>query len=239
VEGWLSEHGARALVACLSAQERHNVVGSLAEIGVYHGRTFIGLTFAARPNERILGVDIFEFEGRSFRATFDRNIEGYVPASRRAQIVIEHRDSRDLYQSWRDALGQPARFVHLDGNHVRGYVQFDFSLAASYLAPGGLIVCDDLFSEHFPDATTGIIDSLRAHPHIRPIAIIPRLVPLREASAKLICGLRGGLAVYEESLLSAFPDLWHVRRNFVGEGILIFFAPPATARVSPSSPTGA
>jgi hypothetical protein len=94
----------------------------------------------------------------------------YVPQERWQQIVIQSNGSEKLYHpTWHQLLERPARLVHIDGAHVRKAVLYDLSLAAGYLAPGGLIIFDDFCSEYFPDVTTGIIDGLRTHPHIRPI----------------------------------------------------------------------
>jgi methyltransferase family protein len=226
VEGWLPSITARAFHACLAAQEQHNVVGSIAEIGVYHGKTFIGLALSARTDERVVAVDVFEFGDKNFRPDFDANVRRYVPDALHQRLVVAPTSSGKIYHpEWRTLLDRPARLVHIDGAHLRKYVLYDFSLAASYLAHGGLVVFDDFCSEYFPGVTTAIIDGLRANPHVRPIAVIPRIHPLRQQSAKLICGLRGGLAIYEQALLDAYPDLWHTRREFIYDNILVFVEP--------------
>ena len=90
----------------------------------------------------------------------------------------------------------------------------------------GVIIIDDLFNEYFPDVTTGIIEGVRAHPQIRPVAIIPRFGKHLEGGAKLICGLRGGLAAYEQGLERWLSPLIAIRRDFLDDNPVIFIDQP-------------
>ena len=222
VRGFLDTDGAQALAACLEVQDQQQIRGSVAEVGVYCGKVFIGLALATRDNERAVGVDVFEFEGQSFRAEFDANLAAHVPAAIMPRVSIIGKPSNRLsYYEWQRALGHPARLVHIDGRHTREHVLLDLNRAVSFLDRLGVIVFDDFASEVFPDVTTGIVDGLRTLPHITPVAITPRRGDIRKASSKLVCAVRGKTQHYDEALRARFQDCHAVRREFLGEQVLI------------------
>ena len=70
VTGYIASDTATAIAACLSVQDAHEIRGSIAEIGVYHGKTFFGLARATRSDEIIVGVDTFSYGQEHFRQTF-------------------------------------------------------------------------------------------------------------------------------------------------------------------------
>jgi hypothetical protein len=203
VTGMLQRAGARALLTVLSAQEQNNITGSIAEIGTYHGRTFIGLALAARLDETVLAVDVFKDDGKPFRAEFDNNVHLHLPANRRV-VVLDRGSHAITPPAWAAALGAPARLVHIDGNHARKSVLYDFALAASHLSPCGVIVVDDFCNEFFPDVTIATVEALHAHPHIQPLVLVPRFGSHRDGGAKLICATRN--CDYKPAFVKNFPQ---------------------------------
>jgi hypothetical protein len=71
--GWLTEGAANTIAILLTAQLERDVSGSLVEIGTYKGKTFAGLVLAARPDEMVIGFDLFLDEvGGEFRQVVER-----------------------------------------------------------------------------------------------------------------------------------------------------------------------
>jgi hypothetical protein len=68
VEGWLSVTTALAILEITLCQEANGVAGNLVEIGIHHGKSLMVLAAAARPDETVYAVDVFERQ--------DLNIDG-------------------------------------------------------------------------------------------------------------------------------------------------------------------
>ncbi|HJS31043.1 MAG TPA: class I SAM-dependent methyltransferase [Alphaproteobacteria bacterium] len=185
VPGFLTRGAAAAIVTVLVEQLRADVRGALAEIGVYHGKLFIALALARRPGEIALAVDLFSSRRGDFEATFRNNCVTHgVPIE---NVHILRADSQHLTPDrWVAALGMPARIVHVDGLHTRKAVLHDLALAASHLAPAGVIVIDDIFHPWYPDVTEGIYAFLGGHPELVPVAYVDRTARLLDGGAKLI-----------------------------------------------------
>lgn len=188
VKGYLHPVQAKALGALMDAQMRAGLQGSLAEIGVYQGKTLIGLTRASQPDERVLGVDPLRLGQTDLMPGLERNLHKHLQADERARLLLERRLSTDLtIRDWMNALGQPARFVHLDGHHAYETILHDFRLAASWLVKGGIVVFDDFLNELHPDLTRGMLEALTANTQLVPVAVIPRVGHIEEGGSKLVC----------------------------------------------------
>ena len=60
VEGWLEIGAISGLMLISETQRAKGIAGSLAEIGVHHGRLFIVLSLLRTEEERALAIDVFE-----------------------------------------------------------------------------------------------------------------------------------------------------------------------------------
>jgi lipopolysaccharide biosynthesis glycosyltransferase/predicted O-methyltransferase YrrM len=210
VRGYLQLTQAHAIGALLDQQSRAGLKGSLAEIGLYFGKTFIGLARAARGDEKVVGVDPLRIGAQDLQPELTANLKAHLTKEELGRILIRRALSTDLGpQEWLHSLGQAARFVHLDGHHARATMLHDLQLAASWLAKGGLVVIDDFLNELHPDLTSGILDGLEAHPQLEPVAVIPRRGTIDEGGSKLVCATRGDAAMYREALDRALAD--HLR----------------------------
>jgi len=205
VPGFLTGIAAAGLRAMLTAQEQHAIRGPMAEIGTYQGRTFVALALALRAEEHLLGVDLFTYAGHEFEAALRANLDRFGVAPSR--YALHRGASGDLApQDWQRLLGAPARLVHIDGDHRLDAVRHDLGLAASYLAPGGAILVDDVFHPWYPDSTTSVIDFLRAQEAFRAVAIFNREEGLMRGGPKLLIARAADEATYRDALLSAMPD---------------------------------
>lgn len=203
IRGYISTRGAMAISAILTSQSERGVTGSLAEIGTFLGKTFIGLVQAAAPTEKVVGLDIFEDRmDEEFMRNLKANLPAVVP-----KVQIKKADSTMLgFEEWAALLGAPARFVHVDGDHTYAAVRHDVELAASHLAPDGVVVIDDFLHEWYPDVTEGILDALRSSEVLRPVAVIPRSGPLTGGGTKLVCAAATAVEDYDAVMAQAFKN---------------------------------
>jgi lipopolysaccharide biosynthesis glycosyltransferase len=210
VRGYLQYTQAHALGALLDQQSRLGIEGSLAEIGLYFGKTFIGLVRASRKGELVVGVDPLRIGSQDLLPEFTRNMRTHLTLEELERVVVRRKLSTDVAPlEWMRSLGQAARFVHLDGHHARATILYDLQLAACWLQKGGLVVIDDFLNELHPDLTSGILDGLDAHPRLEPVAVIPRRGGIDEGGSKLVCTTRGDAETYRDALDRALED--HLR----------------------------
>jgi len=162
VEGWI-EPGALAMTTLLDRlQVAAGVRGGLAEIGVHHGRYFIALRLLARPGERSLALDIFEDQ----HLNVDRSGEG--SRERLTANLTRHSGSLDGVEILKadsltvrpehvlQRLGGPVRIFSVDGSHTAIHTESDIRLAAAVLAPGGVVIVDDIFNPEWPGVLAGV-----------------------------------------------------------------------------------
>ena len=87
VKGFFEPGLLRVYLALDEMHERRGVSGALAEIGVFHGKSFIPLALLAAPGERAVAVDCFadqtanrDGSGEGCRAAFERNLSDALDA---------------------------------------------------------------------------------------------------------------------------------------------------------------
>jgi hypothetical protein len=173
VEGWLEPGVLTLLSIVASAQQKMEVEGPIAEIGIHHGRFFIALLLA-KSHEKGIAIDIFEDQhlnpdnsGKGNYAAFIKNLERFaIPAER---VVTRKSDSRVLLPS--DHLwNRRVSIFSVDGAHTVEYTVSDLNLAVSVLAPGGVIILDDCFNPRWPGVNEGLFQWL-AGPTGRSFAV--------------------------------------------------------------------
>ncbi len=185
VEGWI-EPGALAVTTLLDRlQVAAGVRGGLAEIGVHHGRYFIALRLLARSGERTLALDIFEDQ----HLNLDRS--GLGSRKRLTANLMRHAGSLDGVEILKadsltvrpehvlQRLGGPVRIFSVDGCHTAAHTESDIRLAAAVLAPGGVVIVDDIFNPEWPGVLAGVEAFFCATDR-------PGLVPIIATDNKLI-----------------------------------------------------
>lgn len=221
VRGWLASRGATALRAVLTFQDQRGITGTLAEIGTFHGKTFVGLGLAVRPEETLVGVDLFVHLGVDFEPVLRRNCAAFGVDP--ARFRLHRGPSTDLgISEWRALLGPPARFVHVDGNHQYAAALHDIGLAASHLAAGGAILIDDVLSVVCPDVTTAAIDFLRQNRAFRAVGLFDRDGRIGRGGAKLLVAAAQDEEAYVQALANAFQPARGVRRRFATSRPVVF-----------------
>ena len=132
IAGWLSRIDAEILRSILTAQNISGLSGSVAEIGVHHGRSFILLCLGLVEGEKAYCVDIFDDQhlnrdgsGRGDRVVLEGNLRRFGIAPE--QVRIDPRSSELVHPA--DLISQVGaiRLFSIDGGHWLNIVVNDLN----------------------------------------------------------------------------------------------------------------
>jgi hypothetical protein len=143
LQGWLLPQAAIRTLDLLDWQVANRVRGGLLEIGVFCGKYFSLLLHSANAaKEKILGVDTFEFAPQNqVLDLLGRN----GADARRVQMI--QRSSADVTAAEIIAcLGGSARFISVDGSHLKPGVLNDLRLSDQVLSDQGIVAADDFLN---------------------------------------------------------------------------------------------
>ena len=178
VKGWFSADAILLMSYLLQNQEDRHINGSVMEIGVHHGRSFILLSLFIKNDEKAVAIDLFENQSENIdnsgcgdKAIFISNLKQFNPNTNNICIVNKNSttiSSADLF----DLTDQKFRFISIDGGHTSEIVYSDLNLANSVLADGGIILIDDYFDQNWPGVSEGTLKFLFQSNHdLIPLAI--------------------------------------------------------------------
>lgn len=153
----------RGLFHSILTSQQDQPAGHLAELGTYLGKSTVVIGDHWRPDERFIALDLFgqvELLGMTDeeRANARENDASYHSLSRQEfeRNYLAFHDtlpevvtgpSRDIV----DHLPEHSvRFLHIDASHLYAGVREDVVSAARLMRPGGVVVFDDIRSEHTP-----------------------------------------------------------------------------------------
>lgn len=185
VQGWCIPQLWQSIQPIDEIQRNNGIDGPIAEIGVFHGKFFIGLmkTKCARPN---FAIDIFSMQrfnldgaGAGNLDIFRANLEasgadaGDVRFLERDSMTLERRDIEEI----REESGGFSMFS-VDGCHTAQHTINDTRLAMELTVPGGVIFIDDYYNAQWPGVQEGIAKLF--------LTDAPRFVPLVASCNKLI-----------------------------------------------------
>jgi hypothetical protein len=160
VGGWFYRVDAEILGLITDYQNRNLLEGSLVEIGLHHGKSFIAMCLSLRGGQRAYGIDLFEQQslnvdesGRGNRAVVESNLQ--AAGVDLSAVILDGRPSTSVAAS--DILGGvgAARFFSVDGGHQLEVVRNDLLLAEQTLAAHGVIALDDFLRPDWPDVSAG------------------------------------------------------------------------------------
>ncbi len=176
VQGWVEPQTFDVLRLLRDEQGRAGVAGAVAEIGVHHGKLFIALQLLNEPGRPAVAVDVFDDQGRNVDQSGRGDLDRFEAQVRRwadwDAVVCEQADSTTL--SGKDVLalaGEPIRLFSVDGGHTEDITRTDLRTAEESLAPGGIVVADDVFNPEWPGVVVGMMRYLEAGGSLVPFAI--------------------------------------------------------------------
>lgn len=213
VVGMSSRFAAAVCCGLMRIQSTEGVRGPVAEIGTFEGRFFIALAHALAPGEKALGIDLFDWPNPQVIDRFEANCDRHgVPQDRR---ITWRADSRSMKPD--DLLakldGARVRLFHVDGEHSREALTRDLELATGVLAPGGVIVLDDMLHPGYPTLMVAVHEYLQRHTDMTVLCIVDRETIV--AATKFVLCRKDWFKRYEERLLEAFKDnIWPLGADF-------------------------
>eukprot|EP00928_Gymnodinium_smaydae_P079014 TRINITY_DN63042_c0_g1_i1.p1 TRINITY_DN63042_c0_g1~~TRINITY_DN63042_c0_g1_i1.p1 ORF type:complete len:309 (-),score=22.81 TRINITY_DN63042_c0_g1_i1:45-971(-) len=155
--GWMSPYSAYVVLALSEFQRSLHVVGSLGELGVYHGLFFIALAGTAFEGERLFACDLwsksYTYMG-SQKTYFFRNLRNYGVNATTIRIF---NDSTTLTPDALEAAAlTPVRLLSIDGDHSLDATLSDLNLASTILAEGGIVALDDFRNKMNPGVAQAV-----------------------------------------------------------------------------------
>ena len=163
VQGWCSPNNWQIIWPIVEFQEQMGLRNPVAEIGVYHGKFFIGLVVTKNvPGNYAIDVfDMQEFNldgaGKGNLGTLKENLVkcGVDPDD----VTLLQADSmaladHDLLEI-REKTGGFSLFS-IDGCHLPEHTVNDIKIAMSLTVPAGLIFVDDYTNPHWPGVLEGV-----------------------------------------------------------------------------------
>lgn len=229
VDGWLASEVLEILEVLDSAQRSKGVSGAVAEIGVHHGRLFIGLKLLQQSNGHSVAIDLFgdqerniDNSGKGDLGRFRRNVLRWSSLD---GLAIHEGDSTKLTaDKLRELALTGIRLFSVDGGHTDGIVFSDMNLAEVTLAQGGIVIADDVFNQEWPGVSTGTL---------RYLAEGGRLVPFAIGFNKVFFASQEYSDSYQETLRSNFHKryLTFVKStDFAGHAVLYIGRVPRQPR---------
>jgi predicted O-methyltransferase YrrM len=208
VRGMSSRFAAAICGHVIRRQSELGISGDVLEIGTFEGRFFIAMALGLAPNERAVGIDLFDWPDTGVEARFVDNCA--AAGLQRERFVAWKQDSHALTP---DALraklsGRPIRLVHIDGEHSIEYLAHDLELAHAVLHPSGVIALDDMLHPAYPTLIAAVLDYLARHSEMQVMCIIDR-EDISAAAKFLICR-SDATALYEPDLMTSFARFHYI-----------------------------
>jgi hypothetical protein len=229
VEGWLSPTTALAMVETLWLQERVGVIGDIAEIGVFQGKSFLALAAGSRPAERLVAVDIFDAGdpnaerpdqdvyayGEGNRAAFLANVAKFFPGVH--PVILEGSSASLRGKEGAHGLTN-LRMISIDGSHTSAMTYNDLQIADAALGPDGICWLDDVLNPHWMGVISGLFLFLGQAASLVPLAMFPNKLVLcrpawiqyyRAALRKLLgAGLAKERVELHQTEIDVFGESW-------------------------------
>lgn len=176
VTGFLEPGNLPILEVLDRAQRARHISGAVAEIGVHHGRLFIGLHLLQRGVGNSVAIDLFGDQAlnidNSGKGDLEKFVDNVTLWSTMDGVVLHQGDSTVLTpDELREKADGPIRFFSVDGGHSEAIVYSDMRLAEQTLADGGIVIADDIFNQQWPGVAVGTLRYLDDDAKLAPFAI--------------------------------------------------------------------
>jgi predicted O-methyltransferase YrrM len=203
VPGFSSLLSARVNAELLLWQRGQNISGSVAELGVYLGRSAIALALATDSPDRFLAMDKFVWPNNALERfqAFARKFG--VSEDRLVSLAADARDVTPQ-QLLSAVEGHAFRFFHVDGDHAPEGLRKDLELVCEIMTKEGVLCLDDMLHPLYPELPVVVHRFLR-NTDFRVFGIVDREDAVA-ATKYLLC--RSHLVdKYQQALRAMFPDL--------------------------------
>ena len=206
ISGYLEPGDAAMVSTLLLAQAKAGIGGSVAEIGVHHGKLILRMGTDLQGNERAVAIDIFDEQ----QDNIDRSGKGDLAIFKRHVADLGLDDRLDIIQGNSTRLASddllrlsktPFRMFSVDGGHSYDVVSSDMALAAATLCEGGIILADDYFNYGWPDVSYAVSRFVQSDDNA--------MIPFAASSSKLYLTNSPDMASYYQAMLerSGYPSL--------------------------------
>jgi hypothetical protein len=240
IEGWMYQTTGLAMMELLWLQESASFAGDIAEIGVHHGCSALALVAAARENETIFAIDVFDRQdlnidgsGKSDLAAFREHLRYLFP---KARVEIIAKSSLEIRGAEQENNLSDIRFLSIDGGHTKTTTLNDLAIAEVCLAPQGAAALDDVFNANWPGVASGLFEFLNRKPDLTPFAVFPNKLFLCRNSFKDFYrdGCRDALGFalekrdveFQDNMIDVYGDCWPMlTRRFSSPDLAAAVAP--------------
>ena len=154
-------------------QDVLQIRGDIGEIGVHHGKFFVGLGHLQKVSEKLWACDVFDEQKKNTDGSGFGNRDAFQKACRENGI-----SDKDVHIHVGSSLELKSlkpfsfRLFSIDGGHSRVLTVNDLTLAAHHLVSGGILILDDVLNFAWP----GVIDGFFTWLHYFPVDFAPFFV---------------------------------------------------------------
>ena len=211
VQGWCIPQLWQAIEPLAEAIRDNGDPGPIGEIGVFHGKFFIGLAHTMGAEAGNIALDVFDMQefnldgaGKGNKAIFAANLEKCeVPADAVEMIAVDSMGlTADDASDYRRRTGGGFSLFSVDGCHTVEHTINDVGFAFQVIRRDGIIFVDDYYNANWPGVQEGIAKLYHNQ--------APRFVPLLYIANKLfLCNLsyhQSYLEIVTSHLKTHFPD---------------------------------
>ena len=209
IQGWCIPQLWNVIQPLHEYQKAAGITGPIAEIGVFHGKFFIGLALMKTGEGRHAAFDVFDMQrfnldgaGKGNSESFRSNLRdaGFNDMATDIRRVDSMALGRDDLERVRAEHGMFSMFS-VDGCHMAEHTINDFRIAMELTQPGGIIFVDDYLNPDWPGVQEGL-----ARLYLNDC---PKFVPVAYICNKLVtCHISYAREVYQhlvETVTRTFP----------------------------------
>lgn len=160
VEGWCIPQLWNCIEPIDMFQKENDIKGPVAEIGVYHGKFFIGLALTKNGEGEHCAFDVFGMQrfnldnaGRGNLRAFRQNLKKYNVSNYEAVTVDSLRMTDEMIEKRKNTY----TMFSVDGCHMPEHTINDFKLAMKMVKDEGVIFIDDYYNPSWPGVQEGIV----------------------------------------------------------------------------------
>jgi len=159
VKGWCMPELWNCIQPIDIFQKENGVQGPIAEIGVHHGKFFIGLALTKEGEGEHAAFDVFDMQefnldisGKGNEEIFRQNVKNYN-IDNFESITVDSLRIKDAMISERN---ERFSLFSVDGCHMAEHTVNDFRIAMKMVKSEGIIFIDDYYNPNWPGVQEGM-----------------------------------------------------------------------------------